>query len=154
MRQKIAAQYPGHNRWDLKYAPGGLIDIEFLAQTWQLIHAPAHPAILDTNTIAALEKIAAAGLFDPDGCETLIEAARLEQALTQILRIALDEGFDAATATAGLKALLARAGGAADFAGLERGPVPARRRRCGRVFTRLMNPVNIPARIGLKRGGR
>src|SRR6185503_11399671 len=46
MREKIAAQYPGHNHWDLKYAPGGLIDIEFLAQTLQLIHAAAHPDIL------------------------------------------------------------------------------------------------------------
>ena len=63
MRAKIAAQYPGRNRWDLKYAPGGLVDIEFLAQTLQLVHAPAHPAILDTNTVAALEKIAAAGFL-------------------------------------------------------------------------------------------
>ncbi len=40
MRKKIAAQYPGRNAWDLKYAPGGLIDIEFLAQALQLVHAP------------------------------------------------------------------------------------------------------------------
>ncbi len=144
MRRKIAAQYPGHNRWDLKYAPGGLIDIEFLTQTWQLIHGHAQPVILDTNTIAALEKSAAAGLFDPMDAETLIGAARLEQALTQILRIALEEGFDAAAATAGLKALLAKAGGAADFAGLE-ADLFRRQDAVRAVFTRLMNPVNIPA---------
>jgi [glutamine synthetase] adenylyltransferase / [glutamine synthetase]-adenylyl-L-tyrosine phosphorylase len=144
MREKIAAQYPGRNRWDLKYAPGGLIDIEFLAQTWQLIHAQAHPAILDANTIAALEKMAAAGLLDPADAETLIGAARLEQALTQILRIALEESFDAAVATAGLKALLARAGGAAQFAGLE-ADLFRRQDAVRAVFTRLMSPVNIPA---------
>ncbi len=120
MRQKIAAQYPGRNRWDLKYAPGGLIDIEFLAQALQLIHAPECPEILDTNTVAALEKIAAAGfLSDADG-RLLIEATQHLQALTQILRIALDETLDADTASAGLKALLAAAGETPDFADLEK----------------------------------
>jgi glutamate-ammonia-ligase adenylyltransferase len=120
MRDKIAAQYPGRNRWDLKYAPGGLVDIEFLAQALQLVHAPARPAILDTNTVAALEKIAAAGFLDDADARLLIETARLEQALTQILRIALDETLEARTASAGLKLLLASAGNAPDFAALER----------------------------------
>ena len=43
MREKVAAQYPGSNRWDLKYARGGMVDIEFLAQTLQLVHAHHHP---------------------------------------------------------------------------------------------------------------
>jgi len=137
MREKIATQYPGRNRWDLKYAPGGLIDIEFLAQTFQLIHAPARPDILDTNTIAALEKIAAAGFMKEVDARLLIEAAGLEQALTQILRIALDETLEADTASAGLKALLARAGGTADFAALER-ELFARQDAVRAVFNRLM----------------
>ena len=119
MREKIAAQYPGHNRWDLKYARGGLVDIEFLAQALQLAHGHADPAILDTNTIAALEKIAAAGFLAPGDAHILIAAARLEQSLTQILRIALDESLKAEEATPGLKQLLARAGEAPDFAALE-----------------------------------
>ena len=137
MRDKIAAQYPGRNRWDLKYAPGGLVDIEFLAQALQLVHAPAHPAILDTNTVAALEKIAAAGFLEDADARLLIEAARLEQALTQILRIALDETLEADTASAGLKMLLAGAGNAADFAALER-DLFARQDAVRAVFGRLM----------------
>jgi glutamate-ammonia-ligase adenylyltransferase len=39
--------------------------------------------------------------------------------LTQVLRIAVDGEFDAASATPGLKALLARAGGEEDFTALE-----------------------------------
>ena len=74
MRDKMAAQYPGRNGWDLKYAPGGLMDIEFIAQALQLIHAPAHPAILDTNTIAALDKMAAAGFLEGADARLLIEA--------------------------------------------------------------------------------
>ncbi|HEX2760153.1 MAG TPA: bifunctional [glutamine synthetase] adenylyltransferase/[glutamine synthetase]-adenylyl-L-tyrosine phosphorylase, partial [Rhizomicrobium sp.] len=63
MRARMAETFPGRNRWDLKHAPGGLVDIEFIAQTLQLIHAPANPDLLDTNTIAALEKLRAAGLL-------------------------------------------------------------------------------------------
>ena len=137
MREKIAAQYPGASRWDLKYAPGGLIDIEFLVQTWQLLHAPERPEILDTNTIAALEKISAAGLMADADARLLGEAAGLEQALTQILRIALDETLDAGAASAGLKALLTKAGGARDFPGLER-ELFARQDAVRRIFLRLM----------------
>src|SRR5208283_5440760 len=43
MREKVAAQFPGKNPWDLKYAPGGLMDIEFAAQTLQLRHAHENP---------------------------------------------------------------------------------------------------------------
>ena len=120
MRAKVKAQYPGHSIWDLKYAPGGLVDIEFIAQALQLAHAPSHPAVLDTGTIAALEKLAAAGCVGRDDAEALIGAARLQHALTQIVRIALSEDLDPATAAPGLKALLTQAGGTADFAVLER----------------------------------
>ena len=119
MRQKVAAQYPGDNHWDIKYAAGGLVDIEFLVQTLQLVHAHAHPEILDTNTLAALKKIAAAGLLDNKDAALLIGSAELQQALTQTLRIALTETLKAEEATPGLKQLLARDGDAPDFAALE-----------------------------------
>jgi glutamate-ammonia-ligase adenylyltransferase len=117
MRDKLAAQFPGKNRWDLKFAPGGLVDIEFIAQTLQL--TAAKPDVLDTNTIDALRKLEAAGRLSPERARTLIDAASLEHALTQVLRIALDGTLDPAHATSGLKALLVRAAGAADFDALE-----------------------------------
>ena len=36
-------------RWDLKYAAGGLIDIEFIAQYLQLVHAAEVPDILESR---------------------------------------------------------------------------------------------------------
>jgi len=119
MRAKVEAAYPGSNVWDLKYSHGGMMDIEFIAQTMQLLHAHTYPQILDTNTIAALNKLARAGLLKADHAALLLEAAGLEQALTQTLRIALDESLQAEEATPALRALLARAGGAGDFAALE-----------------------------------
>jgi len=136
MRKKIAAQYPGANFWDLKYAPGGLIDIEFVAQAFQLVHASTHPELLDTNTIAALEKMRGPVLA-PDDADFLIETAGVEQALTQILRIALDEPPQPGQVSAGLKALLVRAGGTVDFPRLER-ELKGRQAAVRDLFDRLM----------------
>ena len=120
MRTKVASQYPGDSMWDLKYAPGALMDIEFIVQTLQLLHAHARPDILDANTIAALNKLAAAGLLDGKDAALLLDAARVQQSLTQTVRIALDETLRPDEATPALKALLARAGDAPDFAALEK----------------------------------
>lgn len=119
MRDKLAVQFPGRNRWDLKFAPGGLVDIEFIAQTLQLVTA-SHADVLDTNTIEALRKLAAAQVLATDQATALIEAALLEHALTQVLRIALDGTLEPAEATPGLKALLVRAAGVDEFDTLER----------------------------------
>ena len=119
MRNKLAAQFPAKNRWDLKFAPGGLVDIEFIAQFLQLKHAPEMREILDPNTVGALERMKQSGLLRPGDALGLIGACALEQALNQVLRIAVDGVLDPSRATAGLKLLLSRAGEAADFVDLE-----------------------------------
>jgi len=116
MRVRMAESFPGRNPFDLKFTPGGLVDIEFIAQALQLVHAPAFPEILDTNTVAALEKQRDAGLLAAADADALIAAARLQDALTQVLRIALDHTPDITEASSGLKALLARAAKAGNFA--------------------------------------
>ncbi len=117
MREKLAAQFPGKNRWDLKFAPGGLVDIEFVAQTLQLV--AARPELLDCNTIGALEKLEAAGMLEAYDAGDLIAAAQLQHALVQVLRIAVDGTLDPDAASESLKSLLARAGGCTGFAELE-----------------------------------
>jgi glutamate-ammonia-ligase adenylyltransferase len=115
MRDKLAAQFPGKNRWDLKFAPGGLVDIEFVAQTLQLVTRSA----VNTNTVAALQTLAEAGAINGADAQTLISTARIENALTQVLRIAVEGTLEPAVASQGLKTLLARAAGARDFEALE-----------------------------------
>ena len=119
MREKLAAQFPGKNRWDLKFAPGGLVDIEFIAQALQLQRAADAPDVLRTNTIEALDALAKAGALSAADAKTLVDAAKLQQSLTQILRIAIDGTLDPDTASPGLKSLLIHAGRAGDFASLE-----------------------------------
>jgi glutamate-ammonia-ligase adenylyltransferase len=103
----------------LKQVRGGLVDVEFIAQYLQLVHAAAHPEVLDPNTIEAYRKLRDSGLLSGEHAEVLIPATRLLHDLTQILRLCLEGKFDPQTAPSGLKDLLAKAGDAASFAELE-----------------------------------
>jgi [glutamine synthetase] adenylyltransferase / [glutamine synthetase]-adenylyl-L-tyrosine phosphorylase len=119
MRGAIAKEMGDGARWDLKYAAGGLIDIEFIAQYLQLVHAATEPSILDTSTARVLDKARALGILSLEDAEVLRPAARLYQALTQILRLCLPGAFDPKEAGAGLLRLLARAADVPDFASVE-----------------------------------
>ncbi|WP_170149566.1 bifunctional [glutamine synthetase] adenylyltransferase/[glutamine synthetase]-adenylyl-L-tyrosine phosphorylase [Rhodoplanes roseus] len=119
MRRAIAAEKGDDERWNLKYVAGGLVDIEFVAQYLQLVHAATTPAILDTSTIRVLEKAARHGLLSVEDAEVLRPAARLYHDLTHVLRLCLPGPFDPEKAGAGLLALLTRAADVPDFATLE-----------------------------------
>jgi len=119
MRRAIATEKGDGNRWDIKYAVGGLVDIEFVAQYLQLVHAPARPEILDTSTARVLEKAWALRLIAAEDAEPLRAAVQLYLDLTQILRLCLSGPFDPKTAAPGLLQLLARAAGVPDFATLD-----------------------------------
>jgi glutamate-ammonia-ligase adenylyltransferase len=119
MRLRIAKEKGSHDRWELKQVRGGLVDLEFIVQYLQLRNAAQHPQILAQNTFTALRELGNAGLLPQQASEALLPAARLLHNLTQILRLCLDGPFDARKAPEGLKALLARAGEAPDFARLE-----------------------------------
>ena len=109
MRAMIEAAKGGEGAWDLKLAPGGLVDIEFVAQFLQLLHAHAHPEIVSTETEAVLSAAADAGLLPAAEADVLLPALKLYQALTQILRLCVD-GHLPAGGGAARAARTARAG--------------------------------------------
>ena len=114
MRELMERERPPKSEWDLKLSPGGLVDIEFVAQFLQLAHAgeggPLHP-----NTAQALAALREAGLAPKAAIKDLEAAWRLQQHLTQLLKVALDGDADPTGEPAAFRALLARAGGARDF---------------------------------------
>ncbi|AMN41440.1 bifunctional [glutamine synthetase] adenylyltransferase/[glutamine synthetase]-adenylyl-L-tyrosine phosphorylase [Rhodoplanes sp. Z2-YC6860] len=118
MRQAIAQEKGEDQRWDLKYAAGGLIDIEFIAQHLQLVHAAEHPEILDTNTARVLDQAWRLELLSPQHADVLRPAVRLYHNLTQVLRLCLPGPFDPKTAGKGLLDLLCRAADLPNFATL------------------------------------
>ena len=119
MRERIAREHPVRSRWEAKHLRGGLIDIEFIAQYFQLRHAHAHPEVLSTNTADALGRLAAAGQLAPAVADELIAAARLWGGVQAMLRLTVGEAFEEETAPEGLRALLAKGAGAVDFKALK-----------------------------------
>jgi glutamate-ammonia-ligase adenylyltransferase len=88
-----------------------LVDVEFAAQYLQLIHAVAGGP-LRTHTGEALAAMSGAGLADPTAIAALTEAWRLQQDLSQILKLAFEGDVDPAQEPKGFRDRLARAGGA------------------------------------------
>jgi len=119
MRRAIAQEKGEHEIWDLKYAAGGIVDIDFIAQYLQLVHAAEEPDILDVSTLHVLDNAARLGVLAPSSAAVLRPAARLYHDLTQILRLCVNERFNPETAGEGLLRIMARAGDAPDFSSLE-----------------------------------
>ena len=137
MRSAIAKEHGDSDRWDIKHAAGGLVDIEFIAQYLQLVYAHRHPSIFDTSTARVLEKARDLRLLAPEDADVLRPAVQLYQDLTQILRLCLPGPFDPKTAVPGLLRLLARAGDVPDFAALE-ATLADMQRRVRASFVRIL----------------
>ncbi len=137
MRAAIAKEKGDANPWDLKNAKGALVDIEFIAQYLQLVHAATMPEILDTSTARILEKATRLGVLKAQDAEVLRPAVRLFHDLAQILRLCLPTAFDPKTASAGVLGLLARAADLPDFPALQ-AHVEETQRQVRACFVRLL----------------
>ncbi len=119
MRHAIALEKGEDDIWDLKYAAGGMVDIDFVAQYLQLVQAADKPDILDVSTLHVLDNAARLGVLPHSSAEILRSAAHLYHDLTQILRLCVSEKFGAESAGEDLRRILARAGDAPDFSSLQ-----------------------------------
>jgi glutamate-ammonia-ligase adenylyltransferase len=118
MRRAIALEKGEDDIWDLKYAAGGMVDIDFIAQYLQLVHAAAKPDILNVSTLHVLDNADRLGVLPHASAEVLRSAARLYHDLTQILRLCVSDKFNPATSGEDLLRVMARAGDAPDFSSL------------------------------------
>ena len=119
MRARLETEKGSLDPWDIKQVRGGLIDLEFIAQYLQLMHAADHPSILKRNSFEVFQALKEADVLDERQAEILISATRLMHNLTQVLRLCLDDRFDSAKAPEELKALLCRAANMPDFTRLQ-----------------------------------
>ena len=119
MRRAVALEKGDKDVWDLKYAAGGMVDIDFIAQYLQLVHAADKPDILDVSTLHVLDNAARLGVLPQSFAEILRAAAHLYHDLTQILRLCVTDRFKPETAGDDLLRVMARAGDAPDFSSLE-----------------------------------
>ncbi len=118
MRRRIYKEHPAATIWSVKYAEGGLIDLDFLAQYLQLRHAAEKPEVLAISTQQAFSRLAGAGIIAPDRAEKLVEATHFLRQVQEALRLTVGPAFDADTLSPTLQAALAASIGIDDFAEL------------------------------------
>jgi glutamate-ammonia-ligase adenylyltransferase len=142
MRERVAREFKARDVFDVKYARGGLLDCDFIAQFLQLLHAHDHPGVLDQNTYRALEKLADAGLLAGPAARDLSEATALWHRIQGLLRLTAGTA-NPREAAAGVRHALARAGGAKDLDALERKMA----RLAGRVRDLYAELIDGPAAL-------
>jgi glutamate-ammonia-ligase adenylyltransferase len=143
MRDRLLRELPPANGWDVKRRPGGLIEVEFIAQALQLLQAgraqgqggaaghdgarpapgPARPrglaiASRPVTTAAHLHRLAGQGALPAGDAAMLVEADRVWRMVQSLLRIAAGRGIPAALPAPVLEKLLRATGFGPDEAGL------------------------------------
>ena len=117
MRAKMAAQRKTDEPFDLKHRPGGLIDLEFLAQYLVLKNAGAHPSIAERSAAAIFRAAGAAGFESgPAPWDDLAATAQRLAGLQALFRLSGASPPDHMPALARLAAELCDC---SDFAGVQ-----------------------------------
>lgn len=80
--------------YNIKSGYGGLIDIEFLVQYFQLLESHQYPLLRTTSTLQALQALAALGLFPYDDTQHLIQIYLYYRELETYFRITLEKPTD------------------------------------------------------------
>ncbi|WBV41677.1 bifunctional [glutamine synthetase] adenylyltransferase/[glutamine synthetase]-adenylyl-L-tyrosine phosphorylase [Pseudoroseomonas cervicalis] len=145
MRARMLRDLPAEGPWDIKAMPGGMVEVEFIAQALQLAHAGRHPTILAPTTRLALARLAKARILPAEEADALIDADRLWRSMLSLLRLTVgrwrQEELPAATAAAMLRATAPLLGqGAVDGTALRE----QMREQAGRVrsiFERRLGPL-------------
>ncbi|WP_299398925.1 bifunctional [glutamine synthetase] adenylyltransferase/[glutamine synthetase]-adenylyl-L-tyrosine phosphorylase [Pelagibius sp.] len=118
MRRRLHKEHPAKSIWSVKYAAGGLIDAEFLAQYLQLREAAKHPEVLATATQQAFANLAETGVLDAGLAAQLIEATRFLRQVQEALRLTVGPAFDADSLSPALQDALAASAGMDSFTAL------------------------------------
>jgi glutamate-ammonia-ligase adenylyltransferase len=117
MRELIEAEKPPASIWDIKLIPGGIIDLEFIAQTAVLTGRTGDGA-RETETAVVLSRLSPSHV-PPQVREELEAAHRLYATVTQIVRLCLEGRIDPDDIPPGLADLLLRSTDLPDLSVLE-----------------------------------
>ncbi|MBY0356297.1 MAG: bifunctional [glutamine synthetase] adenylyltransferase/[glutamine synthetase]-adenylyl-L-tyrosine phosphorylase [Rickettsiales bacterium] len=137
MRRRINETFKPSSCWDVKHIHGGLMDVDFLLQTYAL----SYPEYLQDNPLGHLHSISACmqrgGIISPQDANLLEHARHLQTCLLFFLRLCSWDGtLDEATAPAALKDLLAKACDEPSFASLKASLLDLQAHIC-RLFAKI-----------------
>ncbi len=109
MRKLIAKEKGEDDPVDLKYAAGGMMDVDFLGQYLCLRYAHENPAIIDVVPAGVIAKAGASGYLAREAADLLVGAHRLYSNVTQVLRTILPPNQPLSEAPEAVKRRLAAA---------------------------------------------
>ena len=132
---------------DIKRGPGGIREIEFLAQALQLIRGGREPALRERRLLPALDALVAAGQVAPQVGVALAEAYRFLRTLENRLQMHGDAQTHRLPADTEARARLAAGLGFTDWAGL-RTALEARCERVSAEFDALLGQRRREADAG------
>ena len=115
MRARMIRDLPPDGPWDVKLRAGGQIEVEFITQAWQLIHARTAPELCAPTTRIALARFAQAGLLPAEDAALLIRADHVWRTVQGMLRITVGRGPPDELPDASARALLRAVGEAVDL---------------------------------------
>jgi len=139
MRALMEQERPACDGWDVKLAPGGLVDVEFIAQALQLRHAADPNCVVIANTGAALAALQTRGWLGRRDAAVLRGTWALLSAVRQ-MQSALGER-DLSKASVDHKTVLSQALGAP--VGVVRSRLTGARARVRGLFEALVGPVRL-----------
>ena len=140
MRARLEQEKGSTDPWNLKRAPGGLVDLEFIAQTLRLVNDWREPAIRLRNTEAVLLSAATHDLLTPAHRDVLLPAIRLFGDLTQAQRLTLPVKASVVEAPRGVHDVLCRVASAPSLPQLE-AELRERQAAVREAFIEIIGPV-------------
>ncbi|PLY02169.1 MAG: bifunctional [glutamate--ammonia ligase]-adenylyl-L-tyrosine phosphorylase/[glutamate--ammonia-ligase] adenylyltransferase [Desulfuromonas sp.] len=93
---------------NLKTGRGGMVDVEFLVQYYQLLKGRKNPELQETNTLKALQKIVEAGILNGSDGDKLQDGYKFLRRLENMLRLLHDQSISEIPNETGYLSKLAR----------------------------------------------
>ena len=87
LRHRQASELVPRGSVNAKYSPGGLVDIEYYVQAWQIAVGHLDPGVRVTNTLDALGRLARGGWLGAERAEELGQAYGFLRRLIDALRV-------------------------------------------------------------------
>ncbi|MDD9900134.1 MAG: bifunctional [glutamine synthetase] adenylyltransferase/[glutamine synthetase]-adenylyl-L-tyrosine phosphorylase [Alphaproteobacteria bacterium] len=108
MHTRVEKQFGTKSHWNLKYAPGGLMDIMFTAHYLMLTHATTDKTILHADIIDGLDALKASHKLSAKDHAVLTATYTQAKTAAGFLRLCHEQPFDEDTAAKGFKKALAQ----------------------------------------------
>lgn len=148
LKRQVAADVKRRNLADdIKLGSGGIREIEFVAQVFQLIRGGRDPALRDRRLLTTLERLAERRLLTVSAAEELTAGYRFLRRLENRLQMFRDEQTHRLPGDPGVRERIAAAMGFDDWSGLARA-LDGHRERVRRHFDAVFRPDEEPDEEG------